>query len=133
MVEIGDGAGFGQIGFGGFGAVHQLAMRHLDGDKPLQLVVVGEVNEAEPALAQNFLDPVATDVRRHGGSAINGGCFPAVRLEGTCFFEVVHSPCHPAFTSSFAEGDFTESTWRKPPCADVRNLALRTHQFAMAP
>ena len=36
-------------------------MRHLDGDEPLQLLVVGQVDEAEAALAQDFLDPVATD------------------------------------------------------------------------
>ena len=64
MVEVGDGAGFGQIGFGGFGTIHQLAMRHLDGDETLQLVVVGEVDEAEAAFAQDFLDPVATDLLR---------------------------------------------------------------------
>ena len=52
VVEVGDGAGFGQVGFGGFGAIDELAMRHLDGDEPLQLVVVGEVDEAEAALAR---------------------------------------------------------------------------------
>ena len=38
-------------------------MRHLDGDGPLQLIVVGEVNEAEAAFAQDPLDAVATDLR----------------------------------------------------------------------
>ena len=61
VVEVGDGAGFGQIGFGVFGPSHQLAVRHLDGDEPLQLVVVGQVDEAEAAFAQDLLDPVATD------------------------------------------------------------------------
>ena len=66
MVEVGDGAGFGQVGFGVFGASHQLAVRHLDGHGPLQLVVVGQVDEAEAALAQDSLDPVATDVLGRG-------------------------------------------------------------------
>ena len=39
-------------------------MRHLDGHGPLQLVVVGQIDEAEAALAQHFLDPVATDPLR---------------------------------------------------------------------
>jgi hypothetical protein len=30
----------------------QLAMRHLDGDRPLQLVIVPQVNDAEAAFAQ---------------------------------------------------------------------------------
>ena len=50
VVEVGDGAGFGQVGFGVFGPSHQLAVRHLDGDEPLQLVVVGQVDEAESRL-----------------------------------------------------------------------------------
>ncbi len=51
VVEVGDGSRFGQVGFGGFGTIHQLAVRNLDGDEPLQLVVVGEVDEAEAAFA----------------------------------------------------------------------------------
>ena len=92
MIEVGDGAGFGQVGFGGFGAIHQLAMRHLDGDEPLQLVVVGEIDEAEAALTEDFLDAVATDVLRlRGGNAIDGGLVVAARLVITSSFRVVHS------------------------------------------
>ena len=76
VIEVGDGAGFGQVGFGVFGAIHQLAMRHLDGDEPLQLVVVGEVDEAEAALAQDLLDPVATDVRGGGSQQRRAGRVP---------------------------------------------------------
>ena len=36
-------------------------MRHLDRHEPLQLVVVGQIDEAEAALAQHLLDAVATD------------------------------------------------------------------------
>ena len=64
MIEVGDGAGFGQIGFGVFGPSDQLGVRHLDGDEPLQLVVVGQVDEAEAALAQDSFHPVATDAFR---------------------------------------------------------------------
>ena len=78
VVEAGDGAGFGQIGFGVFGPGDEPAVRHLDGDKALQLLVVGEVNQPEAALAQDSLDPVATDaLGRIGGNLI--GDFRLVR------------------------------------------------------
>ena len=64
MIEVGDGAGFGQVGFGVFESIHQLAMRHLDGHRAVQLVVVGQIDEAEAALAEHTFDPVATDAFR---------------------------------------------------------------------
>ena len=73
VIEVGDGAGFGQIGFGVFGPSHQLAMRHLDRHEPLQLVVMGEIDEAEAALAQDLLDPVATDALGRREVARAGG------------------------------------------------------------
>ena len=42
-------------------------MRDFDGDESPQLVVVGEVNEAEAALAKHPFHPVATDVLRKCG------------------------------------------------------------------
>lgn len=52
MIEAGDGAGFGQVRFGIFGAIHQLAMRNFDSHKTLQLVVVSEIHDPEAALAR---------------------------------------------------------------------------------
>jgi hypothetical protein len=46
-------------------------MWHLDSDETLQLVIVGEIDQAETALAEQALDPVATDVRG-GGCPRNG-------------------------------------------------------------
>ena len=66
MVKVGDGAGFGQIGFGVFGPGDQLAMRHLDGDKTLQLVVGSQIDNAKAALPEDFLHPVATDLLGRG-------------------------------------------------------------------
>jgi hypothetical protein len=34
MIEVGDGTGFGQIGFGGFGAIHEFAVRRAAGKRP---------------------------------------------------------------------------------------------------
>ena len=64
-------------------------MRHLDGDEPLQLVIVGEVDEAEAAFAQDPFDPIATDVCGQDGIGINSGQIRAVQgLESACIFEV---------------------------------------------
>ncbi len=64
MIEVGDRAGFGQVGFGIFESIHQFAMWHLDGHRAAQLVVLGQIHQAEPALAQYAFDPVATDAFR---------------------------------------------------------------------
>ena len=64
MIEVGDRAGFRQVGFGIFGSIHQIAMRHLDGHRAAQLVVLGQIDQAEPALAQHSFDPVATNAFR---------------------------------------------------------------------
>src|SRR5262245_33455017 len=87
MIEVGDGTGFGQIGFGGFGAIHEFAVRYLDSDEPLQLVIVGEIDEAETALTEDFLDSITTDVRwrsRIGrGSLPSGFVYRLVRIVHT--------------------------------------------------
>ncbi len=62
MIEIGDRASLGQIRFGIFGLRDQLGVRHLDGDEPIQLLVVGQIDEAEAPFAQHFLDAVATNL-----------------------------------------------------------------------
>ena len=64
---LGDGAGFGQIGFGVGDLGDELGERNLDGDEALQLVIMGEVDKAEAAFAQHSLDPVATDLLRKYG------------------------------------------------------------------
>ena len=64
MIEVGDGAGFGQIGFGITRLSNQPSMGHLDRHGPLQLLVVSEVDEAEAAFAEDFLHQVATNLLR---------------------------------------------------------------------
>jgi len=89
VVETGDGAGFGQMGVGGLG--DELGVGNLDGDEPLQLVVVGEVDEAEAALTQHILDSVATDLLgKWVCGVIDCGGVRVTRLVRTCFVVVVH-------------------------------------------
>src|SRR5207248_8177691 len=64
VVEASNRARFGQIGFGIGDLGDESGVRHLDGDASLQLVVVGQVDEAEAAPAQNPLDPVAAYLGR---------------------------------------------------------------------
>src|SRR5262249_20627716 len=91
VVETGDGAGFGQVRFGVGGLGDELGVRNLDGDGPLQLVVVGQIDEAEAALAQDLLDAVSTNVLRHIGDGVNGGgSVCGSRLVRTCFVGGVH-------------------------------------------
>ena len=39
-------------------------MRHLDGDQPLQLLIVGQIDEAKASLAQYLFDAVAANLLR---------------------------------------------------------------------
>ena len=91
VIEVGDGTGFGQVGIGGFGAIHQLAVRHLDGDEPLQLIIVGQIDEAEAALTEHFLDAVATNLLwLRSGNGGGGGLVVAARMIITGLLRVVH-------------------------------------------
>ena len=62
VVEAGDGAGFLQVRFGLVGPGHQARVRHLDRHRAVQLVVVRQVDQPEPAPAQHPLDAVAADL-----------------------------------------------------------------------
>ena len=39
----------------------QLGVRHLDGDRPIQLFIVSQIDETEAPFSQDLLDAVATD------------------------------------------------------------------------
>jgi hypothetical protein len=70
VVEPGGGAGLGEVDVGVLGAADQPAVRHLDGHAALELVVVGQVDAAEPAFTQQPLDAITADLGRGvaGGS-----------------------------------------------------------------
>ena len=67
-----DGAGFGQVCIGVFAPGDKPAVRNLDSDGPLQLLIVSEVNQSKAAFAQDSLDPVATDSTRLSGNLVHG-------------------------------------------------------------
>jgi hypothetical protein len=62
MIEIGDRASLGQIRLGIFGFGDQFGVRHLDGDQPIQLLVVGQLDKAKATFAQYLLDAIATNL-----------------------------------------------------------------------
>ena len=62
VVEAGDGAGLGEVGVGVRGLAIRCGVRHLDRHQALELLVAGQVDAAEAALAQEPLDAVAADV-----------------------------------------------------------------------
>ncbi len=64
MIEIGDGAGFGEIRLGIFGLRDQPGVRHLDGDRPVQLLILRQIDEAEAPFAEQLFDPVTPDPPR---------------------------------------------------------------------
>jgi hypothetical protein len=70
-------------------------MRHLDGNKTLQLVIVGEIDKAEAALTEGFLDTVATDVRGGVRSRNGRAGFPSRFVYG--LVSIVHAGC-PSFS-----------------------------------
>ena len=91
VIEVRNGAGFGQVGFGVFGPGDETAVRHLDSDTPLQLLVVRQVNDAETALSQDSLDAIATDVLWLLGGNFVHGCRPI----WACAVGVVHGKSPP--------------------------------------
>ncbi len=77
--------------------------QELQSHLPLQLVVVGEIDQAEAAFSQDFLDAVATDeLWQRFGNGINGELFFAARLVSACSFGVIHGSCRPSPTDSAA-------------------------------
>lgn len=104
MVQPGDGAGLGEVSLGVFRPGDAIRMGNLDGDRPPELLVVGKVDEAETALAQDFLDTVAADGR---GQRIGGDCgrrFSGPRLEISRLVDFVHR----AYRDSCSSGSFTK-------------------------
>jgi hypothetical protein len=61
VVEGGDDTGLGQVGLDVLGAFDPAGVRDLDGDRPTQLLVEGQVDPAEAAFAQESHDAVAAD------------------------------------------------------------------------
>ena len=92
MIEIGDRASFGEIGLGIFRLRDQLGVRDLDGNGPVQLLILGQIDKAEAAFAEDLLDAVATDVLwLRSGNGGGGALVFAARMIISGLLRVVHS------------------------------------------
>ena len=61
MVELGQDPGLGEVSLGVLGAGDPLGVGHLDRHRAVEVIVLGEVDAAEPALAEPPDHPVAAD------------------------------------------------------------------------
>jgi hypothetical protein len=53
MVEVGHHSGFGQVSFSAIRTGYQFAMRHLNGHRTQELIIVRQIDEAKSALTQD--------------------------------------------------------------------------------
>ena len=70
MVELGDGAGFGQINVGDARFFHEFAVRHLDCHQPFELIVPCQIDQPEATFAEHAFDPITADPLRQGESFV---------------------------------------------------------------
>jgi hypothetical protein len=64
MIKVRNDTSLGQIRLGIFGARYQVGVRNLDGDEPIQLLIVSEIDDSKTAFSQNPFDAVAIDLPR---------------------------------------------------------------------
>ncbi len=76
VVEGGEDAGLGEVGFDSLAIAHPAGVRHLDGNGAVQLFVASQVDAPEAALAEDLLDPVATDPHGQVGGKGERGIGP---------------------------------------------------------
>ena len=69
MVQLGENSGFDEKRFHILGAGDSFGVRHLDGDRAVEVIVVSQIDPSEPALTEPADDPVAPDL---GGIAVRG-------------------------------------------------------------
>ena len=67
MLETGHRARFGQVQLGLSNERNAVRMRDLHGNRPIELLVASEINDAETPLAQDPFDPISTDPLRQSG------------------------------------------------------------------
>ena len=76
MVQPGEDPGFNEKRLDILGVGDSFRVRHLDGDRAVEVIVVSKIDPSEPALTEPTDDPVAADL---GGIAVRGA---ARTLEG---------------------------------------------------
>ena len=69
VVQAGQDAGFGEVRLELLGLGDAFRVRHLDGDRAVEFIVMGQIDPPEPALTEPTDDPVAPDLR---GIAVRG-------------------------------------------------------------
>src|SRR5262249_35739819 len=125
MVEAGDGAGFGQVGFGVTRPSDKPGVRHLDGHEPLQLLVVGQVDDAEATLAQDFLHPVATNLlRSFGGNLFHGCWLIRAGLDGILWLSHGRKTSGVVARDGFLDPDHSTAAFGLPACGVLLRGAL---------
>jgi len=93
MIEVGDNAGFVQVLLDGFGPTEQVPMRHLDRHEPVQLLIVGQVNQSEAAFTEDFIHPIAADpLGRLGQGRLFGRWIRRHRLIRINYLGFIHGP-----------------------------------------
>jgi hypothetical protein len=70
MIEPGEDSGFSQKRLDVLRVVDSLGVWHLDGNRPIQVIVVSKIDPSEPALTYPIYDSVAADL---GGVADRRG------------------------------------------------------------
>jgi len=56
MVQVGEDSGFNEKRFQILGVSYSLEVRHLDGYRSVEVIIVGKIDPSEPALAQASQD-----------------------------------------------------------------------------
>ena len=82
MVQLGEDPGFDEKRLDVLGVGDSFGVRHLDGDRAVEVIVVSKIDPSESALTEPTDDPIAADLRgiavRRAARTLEGGCEPPV-------------------------------------------------------
>ncbi len=113
MIEIGDGASFGQIRLGVFRILHQSGVRDFDGNVAVKFLVAGKVDSTEPASAQQPFDAIASHLEwiRFRLTTVRGRGFPLLVLLRYIFWVGLIHTCRFIYSET-PDRDVTSRTRR---------------------
>ena len=123
MVQLGKDAGFDKKRLDILGASDSFGVRHLDGDRSVEIVIVSQIDPSEPALTQASEDRVTPDLR---GIAVeeplepqSGGCEPSVSDRSFVSSEEPLEPSAGGWSSSVSDRLFVSSIARSLTSIDL--------------